>query len=642
MKGCVVIPTFNESKIIYDLIMQIKEYGLDVLVVDDGSSDGTETVAKRAGAQVISHVRNMGKGASLRTGFQKVINDNYDFIITMDGDGQHRPKDIENFIEHFSKHNTDMIVGSRMDEPKNMPFHRWITNKTMSMIISSICKTYIPDTQCGFRLIKTSVLKDMIFSTSNYEIESELLIQSSKKQYKIETVPIETIYGGQDSQINPVVDTIRFFRFILKDQIKESWFILKEFFNDAVIKHGSIIFLASLLCNFFNLAFWLFMVRKLHHIDYGILNSMVSFLAIASLPISILQTVLARYFSEFKAKDKKESMQVLFRAFLKRITVINIVIAVFFVIFSKTIANFLQLNNQVFIYLTAFSIFFSSLLILTISTLQGLQLFPRIALNSIVQGFTKIFFGVVFVFMGFRALGAFLGFIFSVFFAFILSLFQLPPWVLKMKRKEYKDYKPHIKLKDIYGYFLPVSIGLIAYTLFINSDVILVKHFFSASDAGIYSIAQTVGKILLFLPGAITLVFFPLAVQHKAQNKKTAPLLKRSLLFVAVLCSIAFIFTLIFPRFVLRVVSGQVLPECILLVRLIIFPMSLFSVSYIFIFYNLSLRNLRFIISIFLISLMQIILIFLFHNTLLEIIGILAISSLLVFYLGIRSISKIE
>ena len=640
MKGCVLIPTFNESKIIYDLVVKIKRQGLDVLVVDDGSRDRTEALAQKAGAQVISHSKNMGKGTSLRTGFQKVIKDNYDFIITMDGDGQHRPEDLENFIQNFSAHNTDIIVGNRMDEPKNMPFHRWITNKVMSMIISSICKVYIPDTQCGYRLIKIPVLKDIVFSTSNYEIESELLIQASKKHYKISSVPIKTVYEGQDSQINPVVDTIRFFRFILKDQLREGWFILKGFFNDAIIKHGSIMFLASLLSNVFSLAFWLFMVRRLHHIEYGILNSMVSFLAVASLPTFILQTVLAKYFSEFKALNKRERIQTLFRAFLKRIIIVNSILVVIFFFLAKDIANFLHLNNPVFVYFSAFFVFFAGLLTLTVSTLQGMQLFPRIAVNSIFSGFSKISIGIVLVLSGLKSLGAFLGFVFSGILTFILSLFQLPSWVFKMKKKEYSHYKSEIHLTGIYSYFFPVSIALIAYTLFTNSDIILVKHFFSESEAGIYAIALTVGKILLFLPGALALVFFPITVQHKIQNKKILPLLKKSLLFVTILCTTATVFTFIFPGFVLRIISGKVLAECVPLVRFIIFPMSLFALNYIFIFFNLSVRNMHFIVSILFVSITQIIFIILFHRTLFDVISILFISSLLTFYLGLRSISK--
>jgi len=638
MNGCVVIPTFNESKTISFIVKEIKKRNLDVLIIDDGSRDGTDRLASEAGAKVITHQRNMGKGLSLRSGFQKVISQDYDFIITMDGDGQHRPADIANFIQHYSQNKTEVIVGNRMNKPKNMPFHRWITNKTMSMVISSVCKTYIPDTQCGFRLIKTSVLREMVFSTSNYEIESELLIEVAKKKYRIDSVPIETVYEGQDSQINPVVDTVRFFRFLLKDRLKEAWFILKEFFNDTVIKHGSIVFLASLLCNIFNLAFWLFMVRKLNPINYGILNSMVSFLAVVSLPVSILQTVLARYFSEFKAKDNKENIKALFKAFLKRISVINFVILLIFFVLSRSIANFLNIENNFFIYLSAFSIFFSNLLVLSISSLQGLQFFPRIALNSVIQGFIKISTGVVLVVAGFNALGAFFAFVFSGFGAFVFSLFQLPKWVLKMKRKEYRVHKPNINLTDIYSYFLPVSIALISYTLFINSDIILVKHFFSQSDAGIYSIAQTVGKIILFLPGAIILVFFPVAVHHKTQNKNAVPMTKKSLLFVSALCVTVSLLTFVFPKIALRVIAGKVLNECVPLVRLIIFPMSLFALNYIFIFYNLSVRNTKYIFLFLCLSIIQILAIFVFHQTLLEIVGILTVSSLLAFCVGIRSL----
>lgn len=642
MKGCVVIPTFNEAKIIHDLIVKIKVFGLDVLVVDDGSRDSTAEFAKKAGAEVIRHNRNMGKGASLRAGFNKVINQDYDFIITMDGDGQHRPEDIDNFIREFSQTNSDIIVGNRMDDPKNMPLHRWVTNKVMSMVISSICKSYIPDSQCGFRFIKKSVLKDMILSTSNYEIESELLIQAAKKNYRITSTDIKSIYEGQESQINPVVDTIRFFRFILKDQIKEGFHILKLFLDDTVIKHGSIIFLSSLVGNIFNLAFWLFMIRKLNYIDYGILNSMSSFLIVSGLPTVIIQTVLAKYFSEFKALEKKEEIQALFRAFLKRIIIINLAVVFVLVLFTPNIANFLNLESKTLIYLSALFMFFSNLSILTIGTMQGIHLFNGIAVNSIFQVLSKFFIGILLVFLGFRALGAFLGFVLSAALAFIFSLFQIPPWVFKMNRKDYVQYKTNLGLKDIYSYFLPVSIALIAYTIFTSTDVIFVKHFFSDYDTGIYSIVQTVGKILLFLPSALALVFFPVTIQHKTQNKNIVPLLKKSLFFVSALCIAASIFTFIFPRFVLRIISGHALAECVPLVRLIIFPMALFALNYIFMFYNLSFNNMRFIIYIFIISLLQIVAIILFHQTLFEIIAILFISSLLVFYLGLRSIHSFE
>jgi len=379
------------------------------------------------------------------------------------------------------------------------------------------------------------------------------------------------------------------------------------------------------------------MLRKLTHVDYGMLNAMISFLMILGLPTIIVQTVLAKYFSEFTALDKKEETQALFRAFLKRIVVINVPIILVLLFYAGNIANFLNLNSKILIYLSVLFMFFSNLLVLTGGAMQGIQLFNEIAINSIFQTISKVFIGILLVILGFRVLGAFLGFVLSAILAFVLSLFQLPAWLFKMNREKYLCHKINLKLKDIYIYFLPVGIAMMAYTLLTNTDVIFVRHFFSESDAGIYSIVQTVGKILLFLPGALALVFFPVTIHHRTKNKNIAPLLKKSLFFVATMCILAALFTFVFPRFVLKVISGRALPECIPLVRLIIFPMALFALNYILIFYNLSINNIRFIAYIFTISLLQIVAILLFHNTLNEIIAILFISSLLVFYLGLRS-----
>lgn len=628
MNGCVLIPTFNESKVIFDLVTKLKKYQLKIIVIDDGSSDDTKSLVLQAGAEVIVHSRNMGKGASLRSGFKRSVKENFDFTIVMDGDGQHHPDDVGLFLDTFKEGNVDLLIGNRMDNADTMPYPRWLTNKLMSMLISSICKQYIPDTQCGFRLIRNSILKDMVIATSNYEIESEMLIEAAKKKYRIASVSIRTIYEGQDSQINPIVDTIRFFKFLLKDWLREGNTIIREFLNDVVIKQGSLLFLASLLCNLLNLIFWLVMIRKLHYIEYGILNTMVSFLAILGLPSLILQTVLARYFAEFKAAEKKESVQALFRAFIKRIAVFGSLFAVVIFFLSPTIAHFLQLNSKTYIYASIVCIIASSFLILTISTMQGMHLFERIAVNSLFLGFSKLFIGACLVFVGLQAFGAFLGFILAEIVAMAVSLLQLPAWIFKMTRKAYQTHKPFIRLKEVYVYFLPVSVAFLAYNLFVNMDVIMVKHFFNASDAGIYSIVQTVGKILLYLSSSIALVFFPVTIQQTFQKKNTIPLLKKCLLFVGLLSVSAALLTFAFPGLMLTIVSGKALPLCVPLVRFIILPMSIFSIVYIFIFYHLSVGNFRFIIVMFLISLLQNIFIVLFHQTLFNVIAVLFMSSL--------------
>jgi len=218
MKTCVIIPTYNESKAIGGIVREIiSKRKFDVVVVDDGSSDKTGKIASDNGAVVIYNKTNLGKGFALKQGFKYALDNGYEAVITMDGDGQHHHEDIDNFINASLDEDVAIVVGNRMLEMKNMPFVRKITNKVMSSVISLACKQAIPDSQCGFRLIKREVLENIDLKTDKYEIESELLIKAAKLNHKIKSVNIRTIYTGQKSQINPFVDTFRFIRFILKE-----------------------------------------------------------------------------------------------------------------------------------------------------------------------------------------------------------------------------------------------------------------------------------------------------------------------------------------------------------------------------------------------------------------------------------------
>ncbi len=217
MKICVIIPSHNESGTIGDLANQICNLKLNLLVVDDGSTDNTFDIAEKHGAVVIRNTENLGKGASLIKGFAYCIKNNFDAVITMDGDGQHLPEDIPDFIRLAEKNEkTGLIIGNRMFNRRNMPFIRVITNKFMSWILSGITRQKIYDSQCGFRLIKKDVLKKLPLETHKFEIESEIIIEAGKNGVKIASLPIQTIYRKERSHINPFTDTVRFFRFIFK------------------------------------------------------------------------------------------------------------------------------------------------------------------------------------------------------------------------------------------------------------------------------------------------------------------------------------------------------------------------------------------------------------------------------------------
>ncbi len=216
MKACVVIPTYNESRTIANLVRQLKKQDLDILIIDDGSSDNTAGIARETGAIVLRNTKNEGKGISLVRGFNYVLAHNFDAVITMDGDGQHSPGDIPYFMRLAEYSDSKVFIGNRMSRVRNMPALRFLTNKFMSWLISGMIKQRIPDTQCGFRLIKKEVLERIALKAAKFEIESELLIKAARLGFKIESLPINTIYTGEKSRINPFSDTLRFVRFIIK------------------------------------------------------------------------------------------------------------------------------------------------------------------------------------------------------------------------------------------------------------------------------------------------------------------------------------------------------------------------------------------------------------------------------------------
>lgn len=218
MKVVVLIPCYNETLSISDVVKAAFLYVKDIIVVDDGSLDGTGESAQTAGAIVLRHQVNRGKGESLRTGFSYIIeNKNWDAVIIMDGDGQHDPVVIPRFIEIAQRENAGIVIGDRMsglDAKGAMPLIRWLTNKTTSYIISKLTGQKIPDSQCGYRLIKTNVIENLVLSTSRFDTESEILIKSAKRGYRIISMPIKIIYRNEVSHINPFIDTLRFIRLI--------------------------------------------------------------------------------------------------------------------------------------------------------------------------------------------------------------------------------------------------------------------------------------------------------------------------------------------------------------------------------------------------------------------------------------------
>ncbi len=213
---CVVIPAYQAAKTIGELVRRIRSQGLAIVVVDDGSRDETAAIAAAEGALVISHLRNEGKGRALRTGFEHAIREHYDGVITVDSDGQHDPAEIPQLIRAGELQHAGFVLGNRMTHGSSMPKARRRTNALMSTIVSVIARQQIPDSQCGFRLIRKEVLEDLPLRSRRYEVETELLLKAASRRWKIVSVPVRSIYGDHLSHIRPVREGVRFVAIVLR------------------------------------------------------------------------------------------------------------------------------------------------------------------------------------------------------------------------------------------------------------------------------------------------------------------------------------------------------------------------------------------------------------------------------------------
>jgi glycosyltransferase involved in cell wall biosynthesis len=206
------MPCRNGSGQIGRVIAEVRKVLPNVIVVDDGSTDATSDAAAKAGAQVFRHDKNRGKGAALITGFREARKQNFPWALMMDADGQHSPADIPTFFAAAEKSHAPFVVGNRMSNPKSMPLLRRWTNAAMSWMLSNYTRRVLPDTQCGFRLIKLSAFSEDALETRRFEIDSEMLVLLSNNAHSIESIPIQVIYGDERSNIDVVRDTFRWLR----------------------------------------------------------------------------------------------------------------------------------------------------------------------------------------------------------------------------------------------------------------------------------------------------------------------------------------------------------------------------------------------------------------------------------------------
>ena len=201
-----LIPAFQCADRIGRVVAGTRRYVSDIVVVDDGSKDGSADVALSTGARVVRHADNQGKGAAIRSGLAVLLGEPHTHVLMLDGDGQHDPEDIPGFLSAAS--DADLVLGNRLWKPEAVPRKRFWTNFLGTRALELMSGYPLEDSQCGFRLVAAAFLRRMALVGRRYSVDTEILVRAGRLRARFQHVPVQVIYDGAVSHYRPIADTV--------------------------------------------------------------------------------------------------------------------------------------------------------------------------------------------------------------------------------------------------------------------------------------------------------------------------------------------------------------------------------------------------------------------------------------------------
>ena len=386
--------------------------------------------------------------------------------------------------------------------------------------------------------------------------------------------------------------------------------------NDALLKHGIIVFVASGIGSVLNYLYQLFMGRMLGPAQYGVFGALISLAYIFTVPAQTIQVSTMKSVSKLQAIGRAEDLGFFIRHMIKWVALTGVLGMLAFFATSGLIADFLRIPSVMPVIVLGTALFFMLLGPVFGGSLQGLQRFIRLGASGVTGASGKLVFGLALVALGFGVNGALAGLILGALFSILLGVYFLHDVLITVPTNK---ELPRISSYSGYTFF-----ALLFVALFYNIDVILVKRFFDPAQAGYYVAASTLARMVFFGSVAIAGAMFPkVAAWHENGNKAaTGRLLKDALLYTGLLAGGGALLLNLFPRFAVSLLYGSAYGASIKLVGLFSIGMLFFSLSYVLVFYQLALGRKGFLPVLTIGALLEVGGITLFHGSLWTVVSI--------------------
>jgi O-antigen/teichoic acid export membrane protein len=401
---------------------------------------------------------------------------------------------------------------------------------------------------------------------------------------------------------------------------------IKKILENELISGTLYIFLGTMVANVMAFLINLFLARNLSYADYAIFASILSILTLSAIPATSISNVIVKFATDHFINKDFDRLKALYLIFFKFIIFVCFGIVLASLLLTVPLSSYLKISNYLYVVIAGLIISAFYLNALNVAFLQSLLKFGYISILSAAGGIVKLIFGVLLVFLGYKAFGGLWSLFFMTFASFIFGFLPLK----SMLSKSIKNTSINIDRKEILNYAIPTFTTVLFLTSFTSIDVILVKHFFDAQTAGFYAGLSLIGKVIFYFTLPIPMVMFPLLIKRQSTGKDFINLFYLSLVLV-ILPSVAITaFYYIRPAFVINLfLGGREYLSVSNYLGFFGFYLTIFSLVNVCVNFFLSLNESKVSYLVVFAALMQIVLIYLFHSSFYQVIGVSILVSLL-------------
>jgi len=401
--------------------------------------------------------------------------------------------------------------------------------------------------------------------------------------------------------------------------------IISDLLRNSIYKGGIIFFIGGVITNILNYFYRILMGRMLGPELFGELIVTISLVLILAVPSAPLQTAAARFSAIYQAQDSLKSIKQVFRYLTKIMSIIGLGLIILTLVFASQIQSFLNLSSINYVYFLAGISIVMLVAGITKGILQGLKKFSHLSAAFVLESVGRIILAVILVFLGYKVAGALAGFLVSLILGYFLTIYFLKD-IIKKPSSHQNELEVGHEIKEVWQYVLLSFLGFLFLNILLNIDIILVKHYFSSFNAGIYSALATLGRIVFLLISLLAGIIFPVVVFKQEKNQNYFHSLKKamfiSLLIGGFICLFFFLFS---EQFILLFFGSEYLDGTLSLGYYSL-AMTLFGFIFLLSYFFMALNKFKFLYVLAIGSILEVVLIILWHESFLQIISMFSIA----------------